>query len=209
MKFLIIVTLVAICALVECKRVADVEAAAADPSAPVKTKTKDEKKKEQRDLEYNVKRCPVGWYRFENEKCFRYFPDLVTQADAEVACQALGSTLASLHAEQEHAFLKSMVLKETVDETTLAKVWIGLRKKANELYNFDLTPVSATLPWYEGHPAGVNVTGTCATLACDHDTSINNTPNFCKVFLTDCNGGHAYVCQKQLIVYKEGQCYRD
>lgn len=129
------------------------------------------------------------------------------QADAEVACQTLGSTLASIHSEQEHQFIKSLVLKETADETLLDKIWLGLKKKANQMYNFDLTPVSATLQWHSGHSAAA--VGACGALACDYTTSVNDTANFCKALLVDCNEGHAYVCQKQLIVYKEGQCYHD
>jgi len=175
-------------------------AAVNDEKAQEKIEKAEEKKREDKKaLEYNVKRCPAGWYRFENAKCFKHVPDLLTQADAEIACQALGSTLASIHNEAERTFIKSLVLKESTDETTLGKVWIGLRRKANEFYNFDLSPVSSTLSWFEGHPeAGL---GHCATLACDYATSVNSTGNFCKVHLNDCNEGHSYVCQKQIIIY--------
>lgn len=78
MKFFLFVALVALCVLVECKKSSATGAAEAEQSTATKekSKSKEEKKEKQRDLEYNVKRCPVGWYRFENEKCFRYFPDL-------------------------------------------------------------------------------------------------------------------------------------
>lgn len=70
MKVLFVVSLIVLIT-VDAKKAAD------QPTAAVKEpKPKEEKKKESRDLEYNVKRCPVGWYRYENTKCFKYVADL-------------------------------------------------------------------------------------------------------------------------------------
>ncbi|KAI1281944.1 hypothetical protein HDE_13241 [Halotydeus destructor] len=135
---------------------------------PVEKTYKVSKEEKSKDQEYNVKRCPAGWYRYHNDKCFKFFAAQLSQDDAELSCQSQGSTLASLSSEAERHFLKSLVLKESGDEATLDKLWLGLRRKANELYNFDLSAVSADLAYVTGHPE--TGTGNCASLACDADT---------------------------------------
>jgi len=176
------------------------EATSETKAAKEPKEKKADSKKGKEDLETHVKRCPIGWQRYQSEKCFKYLADqLVTQDAAEAHCQTLGSTLASIESVHEREFLLSLVLKETADETLLGKIWIGLRRKAGQLFWFDLSPVSSLLPelYYQGHPAAA--AGNCGALATDQATLANSAANFAKVHLGDCAQALSFVCQKVII----------
>jgi len=169
--------------------------------------TKEEK--QNKDLEWHVKRCPSGWYRYHNEKCYKFFPDQLNQAEAELACQSVGSTLASLSSDQERQFIKSLVLKETEDETLLDNLWIGLRRKVGIEYNFDLSPVVGSVARVSsGQPE--EGAFNCASLACDVATATNATGDFCAVQFIDCSDRHTYACQKTIIdYYRSSSCMKE
>ena len=48
-------------------------------------------------------------YSAHGTSCFRYYTERVTQTQAETKCQVDGGHLASVHSEDEHTFLVSLV----------------------------------------------------------------------------------------------------
>jgi hypothetical protein len=161
-------------------------------------KEKDKGSKDSKDDGFYVKRCPIGWYRYKQEKCFKMYTDAPqSQAEAEATCQATGATLASVQSENERQFLKSLALKD-MEEEAATRVWIGLKRKANLWYWFDLSPVQ-TLTWFEGHPTSAPAESKCVSLAMDQTTLVNNSANFGKFFADDCTSPLGFVCQKYIL----------
>jgi len=153
------------------------------------------------EAEPYVKRCPLGWNRLRNEKCFKLFTNLTTHALAEAACNNVGSTLASITSVGEKNFIQSLILKEVELETDLISLWTGLRKKANQFFWFDLTPFNQEgIPFAPGEPS--NAAGNdCGYVATDYTTLVNATTEFSHLKMTDCNQLKGFLCQKILLDY--------
>ena len=132
----------------------------------------------------------------------------MTHDAAEAACQTLGSNLATIGSEAERRFIRSLVLKETVDETTLTSLWIGLRKKSSfflwsDLSDYDDAGLNQSGLWAAGQPktdflneAGLAQVNYCAVIQSDAVTLSNNTVDFCKVSMNNCAEVKGFICQK-------------
>ena len=152
-----------------------------------------------------MKRCPPGWSRFKNEKCFKIVTTepLVNHDAAQLACEALGSTLASVTSESERTFLRSLLLRDAADETGLKSLWIGLRRKFNSLFwydltqdNFDSVPGQAVNPVWALALNSILPGADCGSLDTDAVTMANATANFARLAMADCLALKGYVCQK-------------
>jgi hypothetical protein len=120
---------------------------------------------------------------------------------AEVECNTHGATLASIGNEAERTFVQSLILKENDVETNLTSLWVGLRRKASQLFWYDLTALAQDgLPWAANEPSTVSGND-CGFIACDHETLVNSTVDFCRIRLTDCAQAKGFVCQKFIIDY--------
>lgn len=95
--------------------------------------------------------------------------------------------------------MQSLILKEVEDETTLTNLWVGLRRKANKLFWYDLTAFqSEGLPWATNEPS--NVAGDdCGFIVTDYETLVNATADFCRLRLTSCDQLKGFVCQKLIL----------
>lgn len=166
-----------------------------------------------------MKRCPPGWSRFKNEKCFKISPETesaVSHDEAEAGCELLGSTLASVNSEGERTFLESLLLRDTTDETMLRSLWIGLRRKFGKMFWYDLTEgnfssLTATLdtadrlPWSSSAPSMSLISGyDCGLLTTDGDTMVNGTENFGRINFASCDELKGFVCQK--FITEKGSC---
>ncbi|KAG1682978.1 C-type mannose receptor 2 [Nymphon striatum] len=89
--------------------------------------------------------CVTGWYAFGN-KCFKFFDHLQTYLMASFWCNGRGSTLASVHSDEEHDFL--IALSQGSNE-----FWIGLNNKneKSEYYWEDLSDITYA-KWASGQP---------------------------------------------------------
>ena len=148
-----------------------------------------------------MKRCPLGWSRLKNEKCFKLFANASTHAEAELSCKEHGSTLASLANEGERTYVQSLILKEVEDESTLTDLWVGLRRKANQLFWFDLTALQPEgLPWATNEPSTA-VGDDCGIIASSYETLVNATADFVRLRLTTCSQQRGFICQKLILDY--------
>ncbi|XP_029976922.1 ladderlectin-like [Salarias fasciatus] len=66
--------------------------------------------------------CPAFWFNF-NGRCFRYFATDRTWAAAERHCVSLGANLVSIHSEEEHNFVNTLIRNFDLTE---GRTWIGL-----------------------------------------------------------------------------------
>lgn len=114
-------------------------------------------------------------------------------------CKEHGSSLASIANENERTYIQSLILKEVEDETTLTDLWVGLRRKANKLFWYDLTSLqSEGLPWTTNQPS--NTAGDdCGSIASDYETLVNATADFCRLKMTPCSESKGFVCQKVIL----------
>ncbi|XP_075993516.1 galactose-specific lectin nattectin-like [Genypterus blacodes] len=78
-------------------------------------KDKDEEKKPPAGF------CPSGWSLF-GTRCFNYFGIGKIWVDAELACQAIGGNLASVHSAGEDAFLRNLIFNKSGSHR---RTWIG------------------------------------------------------------------------------------
>ncbi|XP_039674647.1 galactose-specific lectin nattectin-like [Perca fluviatilis] len=65
--------------------------------------------------------CPPGWTQF-GSRCFAFYSQAKTWADAEFLCRHAHGNLASIHSAEEHAFLKNYIHQVTGTQRTS---WIG------------------------------------------------------------------------------------
>lgn len=114
-------------------------------------------------------------------------------------CKQQGSSLASIANENERTYIQSLILKEVEDETSLTDLWVGLRRKANKLFWYDLTALqNEGLPWATNEPS--NTAGDdCGSIASHYDTLVNATADFCRLKLTPCSQLKGFVCQKVIL----------
>ncbi|XP_069046936.1 galactose-specific lectin nattectin-like [Lepisosteus oculatus] len=63
--------------------------------------------------------CPPGWVSF-GDRCFQYIGTEKTWADAELECTRLRGNLASVHNEEEEAFLLQLIKSNKATST-----WLG------------------------------------------------------------------------------------
>ena len=55
-------------------------------------------------------KCPYDWVEFAGN-CYKYNIAHVNWIQAEMSCQSVGSNLASVHSEEENAFLRALALE--------------------------------------------------------------------------------------------------
>ncbi|KAJ8337089.1 hypothetical protein SKAU_G00383090 [Synaphobranchus kaupii] len=93
--------------------------------------------------------CPAGWTEY-NDRCFKYISGATDWADAEINCENIGGNLASVHSEEEYAFIRQLVKQADSSEPTF---WMGLSNhyKADTWLWSDGTRVDFTL-WNPGEP---------------------------------------------------------
>ncbi|XP_028447342.1 galactose-specific lectin nattectin-like [Perca flavescens] len=65
--------------------------------------------------------CPSGWTQL-GSRCFAFYNQAKTWADAEFLCRGAGGHLASIRSAEEHAFLKNYINQVTGTQKTS---WIG------------------------------------------------------------------------------------
>ncbi|XP_041823014.1 lactose-binding lectin l-2-like [Melanotaenia boesemani] len=103
------------------------------------------------ELEGELQRggCPMFWYNF-NGRCYKYAASRMTWADAELNCVSEGANLVSIHSQEEHDFVQSLI--KNFDHAQ-SPTWIGLsdvHKEGTWMWS-DGTKVDFTI-WYEGQP---------------------------------------------------------
>uniref|UniRef100_A0A3Q0STL8 C-type lectin domain-containing protein n=1 Tax=Amphilophus citrinellus TaxID=61819 RepID=A0A3Q0STL8_AMPCI len=82
--------------------------------------------------------CPMFWWNY-NDRCYKYVATHMTWADAEIYCLSEGANLVSVHSEDEHNFVKSLI--QNFDHAG-GLTWIGLSDKHKE----------GTWMWSDGCP---------------------------------------------------------
>ena len=154
-----------------------------------------------------VTQCPPQWSKYQNEKCFKIYArgtvDLLNHDQAETACENMGTTLASVTTDEERTFLKSLLLRDTRtewSETGLMSLWIGFRRKFNNVFWYDLNTNTRLL--YTDSRVSLNkLYGTdrgadCAYLVTDYEQTLNATDiNFAGIAMDKCSELKGYVCQ--------------
>lgn len=92
-----------------------------------------------------------------------------------------------------------MILKEVEQESTLTDVWIGLRRKANQMFWYDLSAfTSEGLPWASGEPV-LTDGHDCGIISSSYETLVNATADFCRLKMTDCSLPKGFICQKLIL----------
>ncbi|CAK6949580.1 lactose-binding lectin l-2-like [Scomber scombrus] len=66
--------------------------------------------------------CPPFWFTFNN-RCYKYVSTLMNWADAELYCVSEKANLVSIHSQEEHDFVKSLI--NNFDHAE-GFTWIGL-----------------------------------------------------------------------------------
>ncbi|XP_029976690.1 lactose-binding lectin l-2-like [Salarias fasciatus] len=83
---------------------------------------------EEKNMKLQRGGCPAFWFSF-NGRCFRYVATRMTWADAELYCLSLGANLVSIHSEEEHNFVYTLI--QTFDPAE-GHTWIGLTDQHKE-----------------------------------------------------------------------------
>ncbi|XP_050994834.1 ladderlectin-like [Labeo rohita] len=94
------------------------------------------------------RRCPSGWEKFET-RCFKFFNDSKTWAEAERQCIDLGGNLVSVHNQATHNFLKNFLK----NANGIRRTWIGAYDATQENIWFwsDGSPFAYS-NWQTGEP---------------------------------------------------------
>ncbi|KAF1771667.1 hypothetical protein GCK72_003494 [Caenorhabditis remanei] len=77
-------------------------------------------------------RCPSGWLKFNRPTglwCVKVFSGVLTQPDAETACQAQGATLSGLQDENEITQITAQALPLLPSQSSFS-IWIGAKRAA-------------------------------------------------------------------------------
>ncbi|KAJ8337091.1 hypothetical protein SKAU_G00383110 [Synaphobranchus kaupii] len=129
--------------------------------------------------------CPPGWTEF-NERCFKFISGSTNWADAEINCENIGGNLASVHSEEEYAFIRQLVKQHDSSEPTF---WLGLSDHYKEdtwLWS-DGTRVDFTL-WNPGEPNNVGLTDALeGNYKMSHGASVGSYMDYCPPGWTEFN----------------------
>ncbi|XP_041823011.1 lactose-binding lectin l-2-like [Melanotaenia boesemani] len=131
--------------------------------------------------------CPMFWYNF-NGRCYKYVASHMTWADAELHCVSEGANLVSIHSQEEHDFVNSLIKSS---DPTRKFTWIGLtdvHKEGGWIWS-DGSKVSFTI-WSPGQPDH-----TYGLEHCVHTNWLNN-------FMWNevmCSNAFAFVCASRTV----------
>ncbi|XP_032366313.1 galactose-specific lectin nattectin isoform X1 [Etheostoma spectabile] len=135
--------------------------------------------------------CPPGWTQ-SGSRCFGYFNQPRTWADAETACISFGGNLASIRSAAEHAFLKDFIVRATGTHKT---TWIGGHDSVKE----------GTWMWSDGSTFNYRNWNAGEPNNCcggEHCLTFNWGPALCTGNWNDysCNNQVSFVCSRDVCV---------
>ena len=134
--------------------------------------------------------CGLGWHVYEGH-CYKYFGsdrEKYTWNDAKELCISSRSHLVSIHSEEEHRFIQTII--PTYDSFSQFFPWIGAKYSKNDWEWEDGSEVDY---WDESYiPSGSDLTNRCI--------AINNWA-FGLWQDADCDSGHNYVCKRKFPIY--------
>ncbi|KAG8005157.1 Lactose-binding lectin l-2 [Nibea albiflora] len=105
--------------------------------------------------------CPMFWYSF-NGRCYKYVATRLTWADAELHCVSQKANLVSIHSEEEHNFIKDLIMNF---DHNRGPTWIGLsdtQKEGGWMWS-DGSAVDFVL-WSATQPSNKGGTEDCASI---------------------------------------------
>ena len=119
--------------------------------------------------------CEPGWTRNAvQNRCYKFFADKKTQAEAQAICEENKGSLTSIHTSVENAFIAGKMIASNDD----AGSWVGLASAADtpvfKRTWMDKTPLSFYLKTTNGFAAACTVmtsNGKWTTRACDSASS--------------------------------------
>eukprot|EP00041_Stephanoeca_diplocostata_P038343 m.1502694 g.1502694 ORF g.1502694 m.1502694 type:complete len:2193 (+) comp25207_c0_seq49:437-7015(+) len=142
--------------------------------------------------------CPPGWSEF-NFRCYKYYGTAraANYTAARQTCQQAGGFLASIHNNDETAFVQHLVAEPTANSTqnttTTPLVWIGLQSNASTgVYTWLDGSVFVFANWADGYPQPVA-------------TAVALNPRTGEWATTAAAGPRAFVCKAPLLVI-ESDC---
>ncbi|KAF4088842.1 hypothetical protein AMELA_G00059370 [Ameiurus melas] len=136
--------------------------------------------------ERRVTKCPFGWVHFEG-RCFSYQATFQDWASAEKHCLDLGAHLVSIHNEDEHQLVKSLIRAHDHQENP---TWIGLND-CQTVFNFfwsDGTKLVYT-KWNPNQPDFYKGVECCVHISSGYSKNWNDIP---------CHDIYPFVCTKSI-----------
>ncbi|XP_068558631.1 lactose-binding lectin l-2-like [Cebidichthys violaceus] len=117
--------------------------------------------------------CPMFWYSFNN-RCYKYVATRMTWADAELHCVSQRANLVSIHSQEEHNFVKTLIKNFDPAE---GFTWIGLSDIHKEFaWMWSDGSAANFVFWASGQPDDANGVERCVHTSYPEELKWNDIP---------------------------------